>query len=146
MLRSFIDEADEMRVGRCADIDDLSCRLDALNERVLVVCGEAAQGVFETFCTLFRPLGLVTTLAIHNDYFGGNVNVTGLICSCDLLAQLPVELTGVHVLLPEVMFNYDGLTLDGDTRSHIACEVRLRGGVPHFATPAPNLMLDAMLD
>lgn len=145
MLRSFLDEVDELRSGRSSDIAAVVDKLASAGQKVLLICGEAAQSTFDEFCGLFKPGVLVATQAIKNEYFGGNVNVTGLICSSDLLAQLPSELANTVVLLPEVMFNYDGLTLDGDTRSRIAEEITLRGGTPLFSTPAPGFMLDRLL-
>ncbi len=77
--------------------------------------------------------------------YDGHVNVTGLICACDLLGQLPADLSGVELLIPDVMFNYDGLTLDGLTRDAVTSELEGRGAVVHYATPAPNLHLDALM-
>ncbi len=144
MLRSFLDEVDALRSARVGDIKAVRSHLDARSARVIVVCGEAAQSTFDAFCALFGADGAVATQAIRNEYFGGNVNVTGLICACDLLAQLPHDLAGAIVLVPEVMFNYDSLTLDGKARAHIAEEIARRGGMPLFATPAPARMLDAL--
>ena len=72
--------------------------------------------------------------AIRNDYYGGDVNVTGLIVSCDLLAQLP-----------EVMFNFDHVTLDGDTQEHILEEIRRRGGEVLVTMPGAPHNIDALL-
>ena len=87
----------------------------------------------------------MSTHAIKNEYFGGNVNVTGLICACDLLGQLPRDLSNIEVLIPNVMFNYDGLTLDGQSRESVTEELIARGAIVRYATPAPNLMLDTLL-
>ena len=94
------------------------------------VCGEAA-GVLATFCEavgacLWAASPRFEACAIRNDYYGGDVNVTGLIVACDLLAQLPQDLTDTLVLLPEVMFNFDHVTLDGDTQEHIVGRARAR--------------------
>ena len=48
-------------------------------------------------------------LPIHNDFFGGYVNVTGLITGGDLLKQLPAN---QRVILPQVLLNSDSLFLD----------------------------------
>ena len=63
----------------------------------------------------------------------------------DLLAQLPTDLAGTIVVLPEVMFNFDKLTLDGDTQAHIIEEVTARGGKAVVCVPNPNDYLDALL-
>ncbi len=44
-----------------------------------------------------------------------------------------------------VMFNYDGLTLDGLTRDAVTSQLEGRGAVVRYATPAPNLLLDALM-
>ncbi len=38
-----------------------------------------------------------------------------------------------------------GLTLDGLTRDAVTSELEGRGAVVHYATPAPNLLLDALM-
>lgn len=48
-------------------------------------------------------------MAIKNNFFGGYVNVTGLLTSGDLLKQLPEN---QRVILPSVLLNSDGLFLD----------------------------------
>ena len=85
------------------------------------------------------------TFAVRNDYFGGDVNVTGLIVSEDLLAQLPESLVGTLVVLPEVMFNFDKLTLDGDTQARILEELERRGATCAISVPNPGDYLDALL-
>lgn len=144
MLRSFLDEVGSVRAERAEAIGRVSRRLDISGKRVMVISGEAAQSAFDEFCGMFGE-DRVGTFVIKNEYFGGNVNVTGLICACDLLAQLPDDLSGAEVLVPDVMFNYDGLTLDGDSRENVAGRIEARGGTALFATPAPNLMLDSLL-
>lgn len=144
MLRSFLDEAALVRAeraGECAAVDEV---LGAGGTWVLLVCGEAAEKTIDVFCRLLSPEGRVSTYAIHNEYFGGDVNVTGLIVSCDLLAQLPADLTGAVVVLPEVMFNFDHVTLDGDTQAHILEELSRRGATPLVSEPSPGKLLDCL--
>ena len=71
----------------------------------------------EAFAPFFNELtrGLsVIVIAIRNDFFGGNVNITGLLVAEDIIAQLgecdlPED---AAVFIPDVVFNADGLTLD----------------------------------
>ena len=135
MLRSFLDEVEQLRRSRPEDIARAGERLISADKRVLITCGEAAQSTFDEFCRLFTPAGLMSTHAIKNEYFGGNVNVTGLICACDLLGQLPRDLSNIEVLIPNVMFNYDGLTLDGQSRESVTEELIARGAIVRYATP-----------
>jgi NifB/MoaA-like Fe-S oxidoreductase len=149
MLRSFLDEADEVCAGRVAELFEITERLAANNREALLVCGEAAAGVVTSFCEEWaRSCGLadarVRPWAIRNDYYGGDVNVTGLIVGCDLLAQLPEDLSRAVVILPEVMFNFDHVTLDGNTQARILEELHGRGGIVHVAMTTPHDLLDAL--
>lgn len=146
MLRSFLDESALVyreREGECLAVDSA---LAARGLRVILVCGEAAEKTIQVFGDLVSPGGRVRTQAIRNDYFGGDVNVTGLIVSCDLLGQLADDLTGAVVVLPEVMFNFDRVTLDGDSQAHILDVIRERGGHPLISEPSPGKLLDCLAE
>ena len=145
MLRSFLDETALVAQGRHDDLRRIDDALAEKDLRLELVCGEAAAETIDVFCRELSPAGRVRTRAIRNDYFGGDVNVTGLIVSEDLLAQLPADLTGTIVVLPEVMFNFDRLTLDGDTQDHIVDELRSRGALVTVSVPNPGDYLDAIL-
>lgn len=150
MLRSFLDESDEVTSSRVDELRAVTEWLHDTGREVLFVCGEAAQGVIGTFCDSWASaLGLAVPcarpFAIRNDYYGGDVNVTGLIVSCDLLGQLPADLSGKVVVLPEVMFNFDHVTLDGDTLEHVLSEIGARGGVAMVAQTGPHMLLEALL-
>ncbi|MBR3234308.1 MAG: DUF512 domain-containing protein [Atopobiaceae bacterium] len=151
MLRSFLDEAHEVCLERRDDLARISQRMQELDRRMLFVCGEAAAGVIEEFCcnwahTLGLPKAQAAPYAIRNNYYGGDVNVTGLIVSCDLLAQLPADLHNTVVVLPEAMFNFDHMTLDGDTQQHIVAELTARGATVRIAQTAPHALLDVLLE
>lgn len=145
MLRSFLDEAVLVARERADELQALAGVLERRDERVLLVCGEAAAKTIEVFCALAAAEGRMRTFAVRNDYFGGDVNVTGLIVSEDLLAQLPENLERTIVVLPEVMFNFDRLTLDGDTQDHIISELAARGARVAVSVPNPGDYLDALL-
>lgn len=145
MLRSFLDETDDLVVERADEIDLVRTELNARELKVLLVCGEAARTTIDELAGVLSPEGRVTTYAIRNDYFGGDVNVTGLIVSQDLLAQLPCELAQSIVVLPEVMFNTDHLTLDGDTQAHIVDELEERGAQVVVTEPSPGPILDCLV-
>lgn len=143
MLRSFLDEVVFVVETRGPEIARLREVLADKSERVLFVCGEAALAVFEELCRSWR--GPFEAMAIHNDYFGGDVNVTGLIVACDLLSQLPQELADTQVILPEVMFNFDHVTLDGAKLDDIVSELEGRGACVDVVMPNPGALLDALL-
>lgn len=144
MLRSFLDESALVRSERAGECEAVDAALAERGLGVLLVCGEAAEKTIAVFAGLLSPEGRVWTQAIRNDYFGGDVNVTGLIVSRDLLAQLANNLSDIVVVLPEVMFNFDHVTLDGDTQAHILEEISLRGGTPVISEPSPGKLLDCL--
>ena len=53
---------------------------------------------------------------MRNDFFGGNVDVTGLLCGCDI-ADAVRSCADAKALfaVPRVVFNDDGVTLDDMT-------------------------------
>lgn len=146
MLRSFLDESALVRREREAECLAVDAALGEKDLRVILVCGEAAEKTIQVFGDLVSPEGRISTQAIRNDYFGGDVNVTGLIVSCDLLGQLADDLAGAVVVLPEVMFNFDHVTLDGDSQAHILDVIRERGGRPLISEPSPGKLLDCLVE
>ncbi len=144
MLRSFLDEASDVARERAGELAAADAALGERGLAVELVCGEAASETIETFCRLASPAGRVRTRAIRNDYFGGDVNVTGLIVCEDLLAQLPDDLSGTLVVLPEVMFNFDRVTLDGARLADVLAELARRGATACVSVPSPGAYLDAI--
>ena len=143
MLRSFLDELAECCSERTDDIARITAGLDKSGRTAVLVCGEAAYGVMSSLAAVFG--GRMAAQAIRNDYFGGDVNVTGLIVECDLLDQLPSSLAGTLVILPEVMFNSDMLTLDGGSFDSIDQAISKRGGEALLAVTTPHCLLDTLL-
>lgn len=144
MLRSFLDEVAECSSERMGDLARIAAYLDVADKKLLLICGEAARAAMRCFAAIF-PSGHVYVQAVRNDYFGGDVNVTGLIVACDLLGQLPRDLASTVVVVPEVMFNSDMLTLDGGSFTCIAGEISARGGEALLVRTTPHRMLDALL-
>ena len=70
----------------------------------------------------------VVVLAVSNRFFGGNVSVAGLLTGGDIVEVLR-DGDGAVCLLPDVVLNADGLTLDDltleDIRSRSGADVRL---------------------
>ena len=63
--------------------------------------------------------GAFAPLTVANAFFGGNVDVTGLLCGCDITAAIDqcARAEGAEgrrdlFVIPRVVFNDDGLTLD----------------------------------
>ena len=146
MLRSFLDESALVVTERADECVLVQKTLADRNLNVLLVCGEAAEKTICVFAVSASPEGRIRVQAIRNDYFGGDVNVTGLIVSQDLLAQLDQDLSNTVVILPEVMFNFDQLTLDGDSQARIIEEISNRGARTLISEPSPGKLLDCLVD
>ena len=103
--------------------------LEGADARLVLVTGQAAAplvGRLLAECGLSARRGGCSP--VRNDFFGGNVDVAGLLTARDVLAQLPARLEGAVVVLPDVMFNSDGLTLDGMATHELLGEIESRGG------------------
>jgi hypothetical protein len=66
----------------------------------------------------------ITTLAIRNDYFGGNIGVTGLLTGADLSRALARAPRDHRYLLPDVALSR-GRFLDNTTLDDLPCSVEL---------------------
>lgn len=130
MVRSFLDEADGVLAddALCAGFEEARARLEAAGERLLAVSGVAAADVVRGFLARSPLAPVAEVVAVENRYFGGNVNVTGLLTACDVLGQLPDDLDGTVVALPDIMLNADRLTLDGMDADGLCARLRERGG------------------
>lgn len=141
MIRSYIDEAREL----ACESERLERIARALADRGLdlaVLSGEGAAETVSGFVSAGPLSGRV--IAIRNDYFGGNVDVTGLICACDLLSQVGERLDGLMLFLPDVMFNADGLTLDGYHQDELCSVLASRGAVPKVSSTLPRDLIEAL--
>jgi putative radical SAM enzyme (TIGR03279 family) len=83
----------------------------------------------------------VRALAVPNRFFGDGVTVAGLLTARDVLREIKKELKNRiadKVLLPGAMFNYNGYTLDGYSRTRIEHLV----GIPVTVVDAPADLVD----
>ncbi|MCL1799292.1 MAG: DUF512 domain-containing protein [Eggerthellaceae bacterium] len=109
----------------------LAKRLSAASCTIGWIAGCAQRGFLEPLLADSPLYGLLVPLFVRNDFFGGNVNVTGLLCGADILAAIEVLLQGGGgpdiVAIPSVVFNECGLTLDDMSLEDMqsACKVRL---------------------
>ncbi len=98
MIRSFTEEAKEA----IADAE----KVDHERE-VGIITGFAAKALMEETAEAVMqkfPNVRVKVYAIKNNFFGGGVTVSGLVCGCDVLDQLSGEKLPENILMPEVMF------------------------------------------
>lgn len=86
--------------------------------RLCMAGGESASAFFAWLPDMLRPYGIeLSLLPVRNDYFGGGVNVGGLVTGGDLVAQAASRLNGESLLIPRVMLRenedvfLDGMTL-----------------------------------
>ena len=126
IIRSFADDwmAHGLLQAECAR------KMRDAGVRVAMLYGRAME---ETLTALMArsPLeGLLVPLYVDNGYFGGNVDVTGLMCGCDMLHTLrTVQEESGHgdvpiafFAVPRVVFNADGVTLDDMTLEQLRRE------------------------
>jgi NifB/MoaA-like Fe-S oxidoreductase len=81
---------------------------------ILLVTGEAFAPTLTRLITNTLSPNTLEVVTVPNHFFGGNVNVAGLLTAHDILIQLKQRTlpeTAV-VALPRSLFNADGLTLD----------------------------------
>ncbi|MDR2035937.1 MAG: DUF512 domain-containing protein [Coriobacteriales bacterium] len=83
--------------------------------RQLLVTGEAFAAVLQEVMPEHRD----SIVPIKNNYFGGNVDVAGLLTAEDIVQQALAH-QAKKIIVPSVIFNDDGLTLDNKTVSDIA--------------------------
>jgi putative radical SAM enzyme (TIGR03279 family) len=77
----------------------------------VIPVGESAYKVLKPVIAAFNEKynGQHQVLAVKNEFFGGKVNVTGLLVGGDILAAVPKD---ARVILPAVVLNKDNLFLD----------------------------------
>ncbi|WP_241159515.1 DUF512 domain-containing protein [Adlercreutzia sp. ZJ176] len=120
IIRSYVDEFD----SACAD--GLARRaadaLDAAGLRVRFVVGEAMQPFLDRMVERSPLAGRLVPLTVRNTYFGGNVDVTGLLCACDIVPAIqaarpapPASVPRDLFVIPRVILNDAGVTLDDAT-------------------------------
>ncbi len=92
-----------------------------LKRKVSIVTGELAYGFIKSLATRLEERfdGLkINVYAIKNTFFGGDVNVSGLVCACDIIEQLRGCQLGEHIYIPASMLRadddvfLDNMTLD----------------------------------
>jgi len=119
ITRSFIDEFEAVRTM----VADRSRRLADAGLSAAIVTGSLAASTLRRAIESAVAPGSVRLLEVPNDFFGGNVSVAGLLVGEDLLKSISADaqrgLATVY-LLPDVLFNADGVTLDDMTLDDLA--------------------------
>ncbi len=101
-----------------------------LPRKVDIVTGEASYPLLCRLaeqCMQKNPAVRLTVHCVKNDFFGGNVTVTGLVTGGDLLRQLQGKLTGKTLLLPRVMLRAErDLFLDDVSVQDVAKQLKVQ--------------------
>lgn len=142
MIRSYLDESALVSDDHADEIADIRLRLMASGRELVVLSGVAAAPTIADFIS--SPMLAGRVVAIENCYFGGNVDVTGLLCACDILEQLPDDLSQVMLIVPDVIFNADGCTLDGYHRSCLIEQLESRGADVMVSSTMPHDLIHAL--
>jgi NifB/MoaA-like Fe-S oxidoreductase len=102
-------------------------------QKVILATGEGFAGVLGQLLAAAGFDRRVQVAAVKNRFFGGNVNVAGLLTASDLLehfehnppaASSPTNATSTLVLIPAVLFNDDGVTLDNYSAAQLSAELK----------------------
>lgn len=134
MYRYFIDEFSELMDERLSPLKKFSDKLEALSKHLVCLTGCAFAPAFSHLVKKAQAQGLLKAVeveAVKNAYFGGNVDVAGLLCAEDVLTKLDEmcksRQSAFIASLPEVMFNFDGLSLDGMHKTELKEQFKARG-------------------
>lgn len=126
MLRTFVDDLADLAKTYAQE-----AKLPPSGEAPLVVTGTLFA---PTLQRLLNEMGMgesARIIAVENRFFGGNVSVAGLLTATDIIDALDFVSSGERCLLPEVLFNSDGLTLDDRTVEQISgatgCRIEVVG-------------------
>lgn len=119
IVRSSVDDFQEME--RTGELGRVALALEKRGQRAVMVCGCAMEPYLTQLLDASPLQGLLSALFVRNEFFGGNVNVTGLLAGEDMARALAADRrTGALFLLPAVAFNADGITVDGLSAEEIA--------------------------
>lgn len=116
MARTLIDEAAAVSMG---SVEVAGGEAPARDVPSVVVTGELGAGVLSYALAEEIACGLVEVLPVHNEFFGGNVGVTGLLTAEDISAAVDRwigeqggERSKATFLLPRSVAPF-GITIDG---------------------------------
>lgn len=136
MMRSFIDEW-EASADRIEDIARRRAELPAAS----IVTGTAFARVLKPLIERSALAGKLEVLAVENEFFGGNVDVTCLLTGSDLLPALENAAPSGLVIMPRQLFNPDYALLDDVKLEEL--EALVAGGIK-LCTYTPNSILDTL--
>lgn len=121
IIRSFVDDWHDCQNAQL----NLANLLSDHEKTIHLVVGVAQREFLEPLIAQSTLKDLLIPLPVENKYYGGNVNVTGLLCGCDIIAALNKLPNSSFAAIPSVIFNSDGITLDDMTLEDIQNAVRI---------------------
>lgn len=109
IIRSYVDDWQTC----LSEQSEVAQVLASLGRRIQFIAGEAQREFFTPLIDSSPLKGYIVPCYVKNEYFGGNVDVTGLLVGEDIIRAINTD-TRPHdvVVIPEVIFNSDGVTLD----------------------------------
>ncbi len=131
IVRSCVDDFEQAVKGGSARM----CAQVLSDAKVCahLICGDAMRNYFDALLNTSCLKPHLLPLYVGNDFFGGNVDVTGLLCGCDIVQAIKrcqedlsqradgSEQEAFHIyLLPRVVLNDGLVTLDDMSCERIA--------------------------
>ncbi|MBR3689961.1 MAG: DUF512 domain-containing protein [Eggerthellaceae bacterium] len=115
IIRSYLDEFEQACENGLASRAAAALEASRLTLRFMV--GEAMHPFLDALIDSSPLAGRLVPLTVRNDYFGGNVDVTGLLCASDMVpairaASESADGEALIFAIPKIVFNDDGVTLD----------------------------------
>lgn len=101
----------------------------SLNHKVTIACGTSAAVYLEETVKLITdkfPNIVVSVVAVQNNFFGGGVNVSGLVTGGDLINQLKGKSLGCKLIIPSAMLRFENdLFLDDVSTDDVERELNV---------------------
>ncbi len=116
-----------------------------------LVTGELPAGIIRQLADRLNGMSdvEVDVCVVKNDYFGGGINIAGLLTAQDILAHLECFPAKETVYIPRICLRDDDLFLDDltldDFRRHSGREIRVVGTSPRELAAAMGLLAPARL-
>ena len=83
-------------------------------EHIYVICSSSSQKIIQKLIDEFELN--VEIVVVKNNFFGHTVTVAGLLTAKDILSTISKLEKDIPVIVPDIIFNNDNLTLDGILR------------------------------
>lgn len=147
IVRSAIDSWKSSELS--GEIAYLAEMLTDAKAHVYYLCGESMRDYANRIIDASEIRGLFEFFFVKNRFFGGNVNITGLLCGCDIAdaAKGIADASDGNVIIaiPDIVFNDDHLTLDDWTLDEIKSHIGEDSGAHIIVTSSNPLNYIAQL-